>query len=72
MSDQPRNHHAEYRHSGPTGYVSGLTMIIGRGNDARIVADLADLADLAELRPGDRVLDIGCGPGTAVALPPAR
>ncbi len=60
MSDLPPNHHADLRHSGPSGYISGLTMIVGRGNDARLVADLADL------QPGDHVLDIGCGPGTAV------
>lgn len=61
MNDLPPNHHADYRQFGGLfGYVAALTMIVGRGRDARLVADLADL------RPGDHVLDIGCGPGTAV------
>jgi ubiquinone/menaquinone biosynthesis C-methylase UbiE len=60
MSDLPPNHHAEYRQfCGAFGYVAGLTMIAGRGRDARLVADLAQLG------PDDHVLDIGCGPGTA-------
>lgn len=60
MSDLPPNHHAEYRQfCGAFGYVAGLTMIAGRGRDARLVSDLAQLG------PGDHVLDIGCGPGTA-------
>ena len=61
MTDLPPNHHADYRQfCGAFGYVAGLTMIAGRGGDARLVADLADVA------AGDHVLDIGCGPGTAV------
>lgn len=60
MSDLPPNHHAHYRQfSGVFGYVAGLTMTVGRAADARLVADLAGLG------PDDRVLDIGCGPGTA-------
>ena len=41
---------------------TALSMTIGRGTTARSVADLA------ELTTRDRVLDIGCGPGTAVRL----
>ncbi len=37
-----------------------LSMTAGRGPLARAVADAA------ELTPADRVVDIGCGPGTAV------
>ena len=61
MAALPPNHHADYpQFTGAFGYLAGLTMIIGRGADARLVARLADLG------PGDRVVDIGCGPGTAV------
>jgi ubiquinone/menaquinone biosynthesis C-methylase UbiE len=35
-------------------------MTIGRGPAARVVTTLANVG------PGDRVIDIGCGPGTAV------
>jgi len=40
--------------------ITALSMTAGRGPLARTVADAA------ELTPADRVLDIGCGPGTAV------
>ena len=40
--------------------VTALSMTAGRGPLARAVADAA------ELTPADRVVDIGCGPGTAV------
>lgn len=60
MADLAPNHHAHYRHfGGPFGYLVGLVMIVGRGRDARLVADLASVG------PDDVVLDIGCGPGTA-------
>ena len=63
MTDLPPNHHGDYRQfSGAFGYVAGLTMTVGRGRDARLVADLAGV------QAGDHVLDIGCGPGTAVRL----
>jgi ubiquinone/menaquinone biosynthesis C-methylase UbiE len=63
MADLPPNHHADYpQFSGAFGYVAGLTMIIGRGRDARLVADIAGL------QASDHVLDIGCGPGTAARL----
>lgn len=60
MADLPPNHHAHYRQfSGPFGYVAALTMMVGRGKDAELVCDLAGIDET------DRVLDIGCGPGTA-------
>lgn len=60
MADLVPNHHAHYRQFGGLfGYLAGLTMTVGRGHDARLVADLAGLG------PDDVVLDIGCGPGTA-------
>lgn len=63
MTDLPPNHHADYRQfSGAFGYLAGLTMIVGRGRDARLVADIA------KPTAADHVLDIGCGPGTAARL----
>lgn len=60
MEDLPPNHHAHYRQfCGAFGYVAALTMVAGRGADAKLVADLA------AVDTSDRVLDIGCGPGTA-------
>ena len=60
MIDLAPNHHAHYRQfSGAFGYVAALTMVVGRGEDAQLVADLAGVG------PDDHVLDVGCGPGTA-------
>ncbi len=42
--------------------VTALSMTAGRGPLARAVADAA------ELTPADRVVDVGCGPGTAVRI----
>jgi SAM-dependent methyltransferase len=39
-----------------------ISMVLGRGRAARIVADLAGLTCQ------DRVVDIGCGPGTATRV----
>jgi SAM-dependent methyltransferase len=55
--------HAGHRHGhgnefeGFLGLLAGLTMAFGRGRSARLVADLA------EVGPGDRVVDVGAGPG---------
>jgi ubiquinone/menaquinone biosynthesis C-methylase UbiE len=63
MDELPPNHHADYpQFAGAFGYIAGMTMTVGRGSDARLVADTADLS------PGDHVLDIGCGPGTAARM----
>ena len=60
MSELVPNHHAHYRQfAGIFGLLAGTTMILGRGRDARLVADLAGVT------ADDVVLDIGCGPGTA-------
>jgi ubiquinone/menaquinone biosynthesis C-methylase UbiE len=54
------NHHADHRgFSGIAGLLAGLTMIVGRGEVARLAAERARVA------PGDRLVDIGCGPGVA-------
>lgn len=55
------NHHADHPgFSGLTGLLAGLTMIPGRGAVARLAADLTAVS------PTDCVIDVGCGPGTAV------
>lgn len=54
------NHHAHYPgFAGVSGVLAALSMI-GRKGDARLVAELSGV------RPADTVVDIGCGPGTAV------
>jgi SAM-dependent methyltransferase len=42
---------------GVLGLLAGLTMSFGRGRSARLAAGLAGVG------PGDRVVDVGCGPG---------
>ena len=55
------NHHAHHRaFTGVFGIVGALSMIRGREPDARLAAELV------ELQPTDTVVDIGCGPGSAV------
>ena len=55
------NHHADFPgFRGLPGLVAALTFTVGRGPTARLAADLAGVG------PGDQVVDIGCGPGTAV------
>lgn len=55
------NHHAGHPgFAGVTGLFAGLTMIVTGGTAARLAADLASVSD------ADRVVDVGCGPGTAV------
>ena len=54
------NHHAHYpSFSGLSGLVAALSMVAGRDGDAR------QAARLVQLDAGDRVLDIGSGPGAA-------
>ena len=40
--------------------ITALSMTVGRGSAARMIADLAEVSG------GDHVVDVGCGPGTAV------
>ncbi len=55
------NHHADHPgFTGTTGLVIGLIMNVVGGATARLAADLACVS------AADRVLDVGCGPGTAV------
>ncbi len=46
--------------------ITAVSMTAGRGRAARVVASAAGLT------PGDRVVDIGCGPGTAARLAARR
>lgn len=55
------NHHADYPgFAGNTGVFFGLMMALMGRAKARLVVDLAAVSD------ADRIVDIGCGPGTAV------
>jgi ubiquinone/menaquinone biosynthesis C-methylase UbiE len=55
------NHHAHHAgFGGLTGLFAAVSMTIGREADAALAIDLA------QLDAADHVVDIGCGPGTAV------
>jgi SAM-dependent methyltransferase len=55
------NHHAAHGgFSGPTGLLAAIKFLFGRDDAAQLAIGLA------ALRPGDRLVDIGCGPGVAV------
>ena len=57
------NHHADHAgFSGVSGLVAAVGFLFGRERAARLAIDLA------ELMTGERVVDIGCGPGTAAHL----
>jgi ubiquinone/menaquinone biosynthesis C-methylase UbiE len=55
------NHHASHPgFSGPGGLFAAVMFLFGRDDAARLAIELSDL------RPGDRLVDVGCGPGAAV------
>ena len=59
----PLNHHAGHEpFHGPLGLLVGLSLLVGRGPDARLACRLTRTG------PGDRVVDIGCGPGVAARV----
>lgn len=61
------NHHADHPgSSGASGTLLALLFAVGRGRAARAIADLA------EVRAGDHVVDVGCGPGTALRVAARR
>ena len=63
---RPRHehHHGHYAGHQPfygfSGFVLGLTFLVGRKKDARLACDLTGVG------AGDDVVDIGCGPGVAL------
>jgi ubiquinone/menaquinone biosynthesis C-methylase UbiE len=64
MTTQPPsvpNHHADHSgFAGPIGFLAAASMVLGRSGDARLAERLSGL------RPGETVVDVGCGPGAAV------
>ena len=56
----------EHEFEGLFGLVAGWTMSFGRGRSTRL------LLDLAHVGPGDRALDVGCGPGLFLREAAAR
>lgn len=63
LPDFAPNHHGDARQFGGLfGYLAGLTMMVGRGSDAELVTRIT------ELGATDHLVDIGCGPGTAVRI----
>jgi ubiquinone/menaquinone biosynthesis C-methylase UbiE len=60
MTTTVPNHHADHAGiAGPTGLLLALSMAVGRREDGRLAAELT------ALDPGDDLVDIGCGPGSA-------
>jgi SAM-dependent methyltransferase len=57
MAETGAGDHAKREFGGLFGLLAGLAMAAGRSRTARAVADLAAVT------PGDRVVDVGCGPG---------
>lgn len=56
----PPNHHADHPgFSGIAGWVAAMSFRVGRSGDADLAISLTRLA------AGERVVDIGCGPGVA-------
>jgi SAM-dependent methyltransferase len=61
MTIDPVNHHAGHPDfAGMTGLLAGLAMIVAGSTTAQLVTDLAAVSD------ADNVVDVGCGPGSAV------
>jgi ubiquinone/menaquinone biosynthesis C-methylase UbiE len=56
----PPNHHASHPgFGGATGLFAAICFLVGRGKAAHLALELA------ALHAGDRLVDIGCGPGVA-------
>ncbi len=65
-SPEPPSPHHDHQHSRLRAVVYRVSMVFGRGKAATCVADVA------RLTPADRVVDVGCGPGTAVRVASRR
>ena len=65
-SPHGEGHGHAHRHRGLRSFVFAASMVFGRARAATCVADVA------RLTPADRVVDIGCGPGTAVRVASRR
>jgi ubiquinone/menaquinone biosynthesis C-methylase UbiE len=66
QSNNSSDHGAYHQHSALFNAFFAISMTVGRGPVGRCVADLAGLT------PDDQVVDIGCGPGTAVRVAAGR
>jgi ubiquinone/menaquinone biosynthesis C-methylase UbiE len=74
MSDRPTedapvvpNHHAGHPgFSGLRGWLGALSMRVGRRGDAEVAIELTGLA------AGERLVDVGCGPGVAARVAAER
>jgi ubiquinone/menaquinone biosynthesis C-methylase UbiE len=61
------NHHSTHPgFSGPSGLVAAVSFLVGRDRAAQLAIELSSL------RAGERLVDIGCGPGIAVNLARAK
>jgi ubiquinone/menaquinone biosynthesis C-methylase UbiE len=68
-TDSPHrpNHHAHHPgFSGLSGVLAALSMTVGREGDARLASELTALS------PDDHLVDLGCGPGSAVRFAAKR
>jgi ubiquinone/menaquinone biosynthesis C-methylase UbiE len=55
------NHHADHPgFSGASGLLAAVSFLFGRDHAAELAIELS------ALQPGERLVDVGCGPGTAV------
>jgi ubiquinone/menaquinone biosynthesis C-methylase UbiE len=69
MTPEPSspNHHADHAgFSGPTGLIAALSMLVRRRRPNELICDLIDL------EPSDRLVDIGCGPGSTARVAASR
>ena len=62
----PNHHRTHPGFSGPSGFLAGVSFLFGRDRSAQLAIELS------ELREGQRLVDIGCGPGIAVEHARAR
>lgn len=66
LGPAPNHHGTHPGFSGPSGLLAGVSFLFGRDRAAQLALELADL------HAGERLVDIGCGPGIAVKYARAR